>query len=93
MAKKLKLSDKAVTPVLDTHYSPALYIEFDDLKELQGLSLGDKITVVVAGTVKSLTQRDNGDRKYSEVCLEDFEAEIAPKDSVFADLVKDENDS
>jgi hypothetical protein len=93
--KKEKISSKADCCVGGAvTYSPTTHLEFDDVKELKGLSVGDKITVVLRGTVKSLEQReDYSDPK--KVCaslsLTDFEAEIVPNSTEFDDLCDDED--
>lgn len=96
MAKKRKVSDKAgmTTSCPGVDYSPTLYIDFDDLKEIRGLAVGDEITVVVKGKVRSVEQRESYEdpkKVRSSVSLTNFEAEIVNDDNQFADLM-DEDD-
>lgn len=95
MAKK-KVTGKAemAACAASIPYSPTLYIDFDDLNEIRGLVVGDEITVVVKGKVRSVEQRESYEdpRKVrSSVSLVNFEAEIANDDNQFADLM-DEDD-
>ena len=73
-------------------YSPTLYIDFDDLKEIEGVALGDTVTIVVKGKVKSLEQRSyEGESPRASLCLKEFEAEIASNPNIFEELA-DEDD-
>lgn len=94
MAKKSKVSSKvAGGESLGCQYSPSMYIDFDSLKEVKGLSVGDEVRVVVKGTVKSIEQREiEKGKSSSSIRIEDFEAEIVPKSSEFDNLFDDEND-
>lgn len=90
--KKTELSSNADCG-MGCHYSPSMYVDFDSVKEVSGVSIGDKVRIVVKGTVKSLEQRENGEGKaISSIRIEDFEAEIVPKSSEFDDLFDDESD-
>ena len=92
MAKKTKVSSKknAISPV---EYSPSMYVDFDDIAEVKGVSVGDEIRLLVRGKVRGVEQRameDNGVR--ASICLADFEAEIVPNSTEFDSLLDDEDD-
>lgn len=89
--KKTKLSSKLGCEPCCL-YSPSMYIDFDSVKEVKGLSIGDEVRVVVKGTVKSVEQRETDGKAISSIRIEDFEAEIVPKSSEFDDLFDDETD-
>lgn len=90
--KKTKLSSNKECGI-DCSYSPSMYVNFDSVKEVSGLAIGDEVRIVVKGTVKSLEQRENGEGKaISSIRIDDFEAEIVPKSSEFDDLFDDESD-
>ena len=93
--KKVKVSDSA-SPGLDCSYSPSMYIDFDSMKEVSGVSVGDKITVKITGTVKSVEQREReeGGKKETSSCvsLKDFTAEIAEGENEFSKLAEDDDE-
>ena len=92
MAKKSKVSSKEAKG-LDCGYSPSLYVTFDDLKEVKGVSVGDKVTMVVKGTVQCVEQSETNGKTSSSVRLEDFEAEIVSGtelEKFFADEADDD---
>jgi len=92
--KKTKISSKAANPV-EVQYSPGLYIDLDSVSELKNLTIGDKVNVVVKGTVKSLEQREayEGEGKTrASICLKDFEAEIVPESTEFDGLFDEGDD-
>lgn len=96
MAKKMKMTSKAEgCTAMGPVYSPSMYVDFDDVKEVKGVSVGDTIAVVIKGTVKSVEQRtdpDDPNKVRSSISLTDFEAEIAPKAGMFDELLSDEDD-
>lgn len=96
MAKKTKVSSKAKDGLLAScEYSPAIYVDFDDLKEVKGLSVGDTVRVVIKGTVRSVEQReayDAKDKVRASVSIKDFEAEIITDENQFDSLLEDEDD-
>lgn len=95
MAKK-KISSKEADCVEGVcSYSPSTYLDFDDVTEIKGLELGQKVRIVLTGTVKSLEQRESYDdpsKARASICLKDFEAEIVPASSDIAKLFEDEDD-
>lgn len=96
MAKKTKMSSKAGAEVANCSYSPSLYIAFDDLKEVKGVSVGDKVSVVVKGTVQCVEQSESNGKTNSSIRLDDFEAEIVSGtelEKFFADEANDKDES
>lgn len=97
MAKKSKVSSKNENCMAgaDCVYSPSLYIDFDELKEVKGLSVGDEVTVVIRGTIKSVEQRESYDEKgktRASISVKDFEAEIVSGQTQIEALFGDEDD-
>lgn len=92
MKSKKKISSKQGM-ALGCDYSPTVYIDFDDLKEVSGVSVGDKVSVVLRGTVRSVDMREGEAGKVtSSVSLKDFEAEIVDDSNALASLLDDEDD-
>lgn len=94
MAKK-KVSSKVVCESPDCTYSPSIYIDFDKLAEVKGLGVGDKVKVLITGTIKSVEQRESYDdsgKTRASIALKDFEAEIADDNNVFASLAEDDDE-
>lgn len=93
--KKVKVSDAACMPA-DCSYIPSMYIDFDSMKEVSGVSVGDKVTVKITGTVKSVEQREReeGGKKETSSCvsLRDFTAEIADDENEFSKLAEDDDE-
>lgn len=84
---------KAKNADMEIEYFPSQHIEFDDAEEVKGLSVGDKIKIVLTGTVKMIEQRQSYDdpkKIVSSVCLTKFEAEIIPQSTQFDDLLEDD---
>lgn len=93
MVKKKKVS--SMVGVQDCTFSPTVYIDFDDLEEIEGLSVGDEVRVVLKGTIKSLDQRESYEKKgetTASICLKDFEAEIVENSNQFTALLNDEDE-
>ena len=88
---KKKISSKS--DLMMCEYSPSIYIDFENLSEIQGVEVGQEIYVVVKGTVESLTMRETGDKEpAASIRLCDFEAEISEPSSAIAQLFDDEED-
>jgi len=98
MAKKSKAkvsSKESCCAVGSCDYSPTLYIDFDDMKEVKGVCVGDEIRLVVKGTVRSVEQREGYDDKEkarASVSLKDFEAEILDASTQFDSLLDDDDE-
>lgn len=88
---KKKISSKQELVGGDS-YSPSLYVDFADLKEIKGLTVGEEVTVVIKGKVSAITQRDKTeyDPMRASVTLKDFTAEIDNEKNVFAELAEDD---
>lgn len=88
MAKK---NTKAVVSCMED-YSPSVYLDVKSLGDLKDLELGDKVTVVIQGTVSSLSQRENyGGKAKGELCIKDYEIKITGPDE-WDELMDGEDD-
>lgn len=93
-SKKSKVSSNAVLGA-DCAYSPTVHIDFDDLEEVKGVGVGDKVQILLTGTVRSVEARESyseGQKPTSSICLKDFEAEIVDDSNEFSKLADDEDD-
>ena len=94
MAKKTKVSSNELG-LADVAYSPSMYVDLDDVKEVKGLSVGDTVRIVIKGTIKSVEQRssyDDESKTMASIGIKDFDAEIVKASSQFDSLFDDEND-
>lgn len=66
-------------------YKPRLYLDLQDqdIKQLKGLSVGDKVDIVLQGTVKGISQRERQDYddskkvvKTGSIDLEDYTIQV-----------------
>lgn len=105
MAKK-KLSNKNIvgtccpSPCADS--PPRLYLDLQDqdVKQLKGLSVGDKVQIMLEGTVKGLSQRERSDYddpkktvKTGSIDLENYSLEVVEDEvNEFTKLANDEGD-
>lgn len=95
MKSKKKISSGTGVSGNACSYSPTVYIDFDDLEEVKGVSVGDKVSIVLRGTVRSVDMRESceGTTKVtSSISLKDFEAEIVDDSNEFSKLADDEDD-
>ena len=95
MAKKTKVSSKSENCTKEIcEYSPTIYVDFDDVKEIEGLSVGDTVRVMVKGTVRSVEQREGYDEAKTRcsVSIKDFDAEIISNETDFDALLEDEDE-
>lgn len=93
-SKKNKVSSNTVLGA-GCSYSPTVHIDFDDLDEVKGVGVGDKVRILLTGTVRSVEARESYDesqKKTSSICLKDFEAEIVDDSNEFSKLADDEDD-
>ena len=93
-SKKNKVSSNAMLGT-DCSYSPTVHIDFDDLAEVKEVSVGDKVRILLTGTVQSIAAREaysEGQKPTSSICLKDFEAEIVDDSNAFSQLADDEDD-
>lgn len=70
-----------------------IWVEVDGVKQAKTLNLGDKIEVVLRGTVRSVEQRlDEEDQPYMVVSLSDYVTKLSPSTkNSFTDLVADDD--
>ena len=95
MAKK-KVSSKTQVGCVaaDCTYSPSVHLDFADVTELAGLTVGDEVRVVIKGKVKSVEQREdweNPNKTRASLSIKDFDATIVSDTNQFDDLL-DEGD-
>ena len=93
MAKK-KVSSQAALGV-DCTYSPSVHLDFKDVSELEGLSVGDTVRVVIKGKVKGVEQREDWDdpkKTRASLSIKDFEATIVTDSNQFEELLDEEDD-
>lgn len=61
MAKKVQkvVKEACCAPVAPGDYKPSMYIDLEgtDVSEIKGLKLGDKVELLITGTVRGLSQR------------------------------------
>lgn len=92
MAKKIKknVATEMACPTSAGDYKPRLHIDLEDsdVSQIKGLSVGDKVELLVCGIVKSLSQRERSDydnpkkiRKTGEIGLENFTVEVVEDES------------
>ena len=88
-AKKTKKMNKTVAgeccPMASPDCKPRLYLDLQDqdIKQIKGLSVGDKVEILVCGTVKGLSQRERQDYddskktvKTGSIDLENYTVEV-----------------
>ncbi len=104
MAKKRVKVDKEVAhqccpaPVGD--YKPRLYLDLvdEDVTQVQGLKVGEKIEILVTGVVKGLEQRERSDnydgkpetKKTGSISLEGYDVRVLSDDNEMSELAKDD---
>ncbi len=104
MAKKRAKIDKPVaaeccpTPCAD--YKPRLYLDLVDeaVAQIPGLKVGEKVQILVEGTVKGLDQRERSDsyegktenKKTGSIQLESYSVKVLGEDDEFGELAKDD---
>lgn len=89
MVKKVKkISDTAMSGIA---YSPSMYIDFEKVSEISEVKVGDKVKVVVVGTVVRISQEKRaGEKGSASICLEKFKAELYEDNNEMEDLLDDE---
>lgn len=104
MAAETKIKGKAKKTVdcciPESKFAPRLYLNLQDkdVSQIKGLTVGDKVQVLVSGTVKGLEQRERRSyddpekvEKTGEIQLEGYKVEVlADEDNEFEDLVDDD---
>lgn len=71
-------------------YCPSMYIDFDDVKEITGLEVGQTVRVVVRGTIRGISQSKDEKELRASIQLEDFDAEVVTDKTQFDALFDDE---
>ena len=92
MAKKKVSSKKSDTSCT---YSPSVHLDFSDVSELEGLTVGDEVRVVIKGKVKAVEQREDWDdpkKTRASLSIKDFEATIVTDSNQFEELLDEEDD-
>lgn len=96
MAKKKVSSKKSEgQAALDCTYSPSVHLDFSDVSELEGLTVGDEVRVVIKGKVKAVEQREDWDdpkKTRASLSIKDFEATIVTDSNQFEELLDEEDD-
>lgn len=91
---KVKKSAKMVKEncMVDSYY-PSIYLDLDSVEALKGLEVGESVTVMLQGKVKSLEQRQdyNSDKVKGCLSLADYEVKITSEDE-WSELAEDEDD-
>lgn len=86
--------EKAAT-AMPMAMKPCLHIDFDgNAQEVKGVAVGDKVNIVVRGTVKGVEQRESYDdpkKMMASVSLKDYEVKIGGDKSNIMDLFEDES--
>lgn len=60
---------------METSYVPSIYLDIEDPKEVTGLEVGSKVTVIVTGTIERVSlEKDKGC-----LTLSPFECEVESK--------------
>lgn len=70
---------------VDSEYIPSVYLDFEDPKDMSGLNVGGKVTVLVSGTIDSIRL----EKGRSCLTLSPFECELESK-GVYEELSEDD---
>lgn len=97
--KGTKVVDSCCAPVC-SEYKPSLYLDLrdKDVSEVKGLTVGEKVQILVTGKVSGLSQRERADYddksktvKTGSIDLVDYEIEVlADEDNEFKKLADDD---
>lgn len=95
--KGKKTVDSCCAPACVGDYKPRLYIDLrdKDVSQIKGLTVGEKVQMLVEGKVVGLEQRERsteGEKKENtgSIQLEGYEVEVLGEDNEFAQLVDDD---
>lgn len=74
-------------------WTPSIHLDVKSLKELEDLKVGDKVTVILQGKVKSIEQREAYDSKVvtGTLGLSDYEVKITGPDE-WAEMADEDDD-
>lgn len=93
MAKSLKASTgSAKLACCPEKMTPTLYLDFEDPNEVEAFKdakIGDKVTVVVTGKLRSFSQREDEYGGSGSISLERMEVKKV-ENNVFAQLVEED---
>ena len=73
------------TTAEDSTYIPSIYLDFEDPKDVSGLKIGEKVTVLVTGKIESIRLEKNR----SCLTLAPFDCELESK-GVYEELIEDD---
>lgn len=86
-------------PEVACDYKPRLYLDLQDkdVSQIKGLSVGQKVQVLVEGTVKGLEQRERSEDKKTvktgSISLESYTVEVLEdEDNEYKKLAEDDED-
>lgn len=95
--KGKKVMDSCCAPTCIGDYKPRLYLDLQDkdVAQIKGLTVGQKVQLLVEGTIKGLEQRErqDGDKKEKtgSIQLEGYEIDVlGDEDNEFKELADDE---
>ena len=92
MAKKKAVVKACDTPV---EYSPSIYLDVIALDALKNLKVGEEVTVVLKGKLRSVEQRESYDdpkKLQGNLSLKDYEVSITAGTDVWDELAEEEDD-
>ena len=99
MAKKVKKEISA--PVGPSDYKPCLYLDLQDqdVSQVKELNIGDKVEILVTGTVKGLSQRQRQDYddpkktvKTGSIDLEGYKIQVLEEeDNVYTKMASEDD--
>lgn len=99
MAKKVKKEISA--PAAVDGYKPCLYLDMQgqDVSQIKELNIGDKVEILVTGTVKGLSQRQRQDYddskktvKTGTIDLEGYKVKVlGEEDNVFTKMAEEDD--
>lgn len=98
MAKKGAKAKGMAMPMTDGEMKPSIHLDMDDsdAEEMKGLKLGDKVKVLVTGTVKSMSMRqadsyDKAEEVCGDLCVEISDVTVSKNGkNVFQEMADDE---
>ena len=92
MAKTKAVVKACATPA---GYSPSIYLDVIALDSLKDLKVGEEVTVVLKGKLRSIEQREGYDdpkKLQGNLSLKDYEISITAGSDVWDELSEEEDD-
>lgn len=86
-----KLTDSVQSPA-EAEFTPTVFIDLTktDTSQLQGVTVGDTVTVTITGTVKSVSMRENDGAQMGNLSVESKSVDIkGGKRNPFDELADD----